>query len=84
VAETGVDAAEHLSDFTTTSDVLWMSALSIGLGAISAVLAKWLLALIARCTNIFFLQRVSTGRSAPDRDGLPVAPRRHEGCDSLR
>jgi len=53
------DAAERLGDFTTSPRVLWVTALAMGIGVISAYLAKALLMLIAFFTNVFFFQRLS-------------------------
>jgi H+/Cl- antiporter ClcA len=58
-------AAEALGDFTATPRVIWITLLAIGIGGISAVVAKALLALIAGATNLFYFQRFST---------LPVRP----------
>ena len=56
---------EALGDFTTSPHVIWLSALAVGLGVVSALLAKGLLALIALSTNLFFLQRWSTAPAVP-------------------
>jgi H+/Cl- antiporter ClcA len=58
-------AAEQLGDFTTTTRVLWLSLLATGIGVVSSLLAKGLLALIALCTNLFFFQRWSTAATSP-------------------
>ena len=59
------DASAELGDFTTTPHVLWISGLAVGLGLVSALLAKGLLALIALATNVFFFLRWSTAPAAP-------------------
>ena len=65
-----IDPAEGLGDFTTTPRVLWLGLLAVGIGIVSALLAKGLLALIALCTNIFFLQRLSTAAATAADSGL--------------
>jgi H+/Cl- antiporter ClcA len=59
------EASDALGDFTTTPHVLWISGLAIGLGLVSALLAKGLLALIALATNVFFFLRWSTAPAVP-------------------
>lgn len=54
-----------LGDFTATPRMLLVSALAVAIGAMGAVLAKALLALIALCTNLFYLQRISVAPVAP-------------------
>ncbi len=65
-----VDHADRLGDFTTTPRVLWLGLLAAGIGVVGAVLAKALLALIALCTNAFFLQRLSWAPASPGDTGL--------------
>jgi CIC family chloride channel protein len=60
-----VPGHDELGDFTTTSRVLWLALLAIGLGLVSTLLAKGLLALIALCTNLFFFQRFSAAPVSP-------------------
>jgi CIC family chloride channel protein len=48
---------ERLGDFTTTPRVLLVSAIALGIGALSAFVALALLRLIGLFTNIFFFQR---------------------------
>jgi CIC family chloride channel protein len=50
-----------LRDFRTNSRMLVLVALAIPVGAISAVVAKALLWLIAELTNIVFFQRFVRG-----------------------
>lgn len=59
------DTAEQLGDFTTTARVIPISLAAIGLGIVSAWLAKGLLALIALCTNAFYYLRFSTVPASP-------------------
>ena len=54
----------ELSDFSTTRRVLFMSALAVVLGIVATYVASALLSLISLFTNIFFFQRLSTGRTA--------------------
>jgi len=58
-------AAEQLGDFTTTTRVLWLALLAAGIGIVSSLLAKGLLALIALCTNLFFFHRWSAAPVSP-------------------
>jgi len=48
-----------------TRRVLWLALLAVGLGVVSTLLAKGLLALIAVCTNLFFFLRFSTAPVSP-------------------
>jgi H+/Cl- antiporter ClcA/CBS domain-containing protein len=57
--------ARHLGDFDLQRDVLKMCALAIPLGAVSAVVAWLLLALIGLFTNLFFAGRLSTALVSP-------------------
>jgi CIC family chloride channel protein len=59
------DVAETLGDFTATPRLLWIAALAIVIGVISAFVAKALLALIAIFTNLFFYQRFSMATVSP-------------------
>ena len=56
---------DHLGDFTATPRLLSISALAIVIGLCAAVVASWLLQLIAFCTNLFFFQRLSTAPVSP-------------------
>jgi chloride channel protein, CIC family len=59
------DEAGELGDFTTTARVLLISLIAIGIGLVSAYVAKALLALIGLCTNIFFYGRFDTSLISP-------------------
>src|SRR5437867_3649937 len=61
----GKPISNELGDFTTTPRLLRISALALGVGAISAFVALGLLKLIALFTNIFFHQRISTDAVQP-------------------
>ncbi|MFB3917794.1 MAG: chloride channel protein [Terriglobales bacterium] len=63
-------AAEELGDFTTTWEVLPISALGIVIGILSAFVALVLLRLIGFFTNIFFYQRLSTTFASPANNNL--------------
>jgi len=54
-----------LGDFTTTPRTILISLIAIGIGAVSAYVAKWLLALIGLFTNLFFFQRWDTTLVSP-------------------
>ena len=54
-----------LGDFTTTPRMIAISLVAIGIGAVSAYVAKGLLALIGLFTNLFFFQRWDTTLVAP-------------------
>jgi chloride channel protein, CIC family len=58
-------ASDRLGDFTTTRRVLWLSALAIVLGIISAFVALALLRLISLFTNLFYFQRLDTALISP-------------------
>jgi H+/Cl- antiporter ClcA/CBS domain-containing protein len=57
--ESNNDTADSLADFRTDSRMLVLSLLAVPVGALSAVVAKALLCLIALITNIAFLHRFS-------------------------
>ena len=59
-----------LSDFRTDKRMLLLSALAVPVGAISALVAKVLLWLIALITNIAFFHRISTQPSLPQDHAL--------------
>jgi CIC family chloride channel protein len=59
------DNAEKLGDFTTTSRVIPISLLAIGIGLISAFVAWLLLRLIGFFTNVFYYGRASTTLVSP-------------------
>jgi H+/Cl- antiporter ClcA/CBS domain-containing protein len=56
---------DHLGDFTTTTRVLPIGALAVGIGVFAAYVAALLLKLIGLCTNLFFFQRVDTTLVSP-------------------
>lgn len=60
-----VSGLEALGDFTTTSRVIGISMLAIGIGIVSAYVAFILLRLIGLFTNLFFFQRWSTTLVSP-------------------
>ncbi len=64
------EAAERLSDFRADKRVLLLSALAVPVGAISAVVAKALLWLIALITNLSFFHRWSAAAALPERSHL--------------
>ena len=55
----------RLGDFTTTARVIYLSALAIGIGIVSAYVALVLLRLIGLFTNLFFFQRWSFALVSP-------------------
>jgi H+/Cl- antiporter ClcA/predicted transcriptional regulator len=57
--------SDELGDFTTSRRVIRITALAVGIGAISAGIAWLLLRLIAFFTNLFFFQRFSTETVSP-------------------
>ncbi len=63
---------EELGDFTTTPRVLWISALAVGIGALSAGIALALLRLIGLFTNLFFFGRWSTALVSPAGNRLGI------------
>ena len=60
-----VEPLDHLGDFTTTTRVLPIAALAVGIGFAAAFVAAGLLNLIGLFTNIFFYQRISTALVSP-------------------
>src|SRR5690348_3903724 len=67
-----VSGMEALGDFTTTSRVIGISALAIGIGVVSAYVALALLRLIGLFTNLFFFQRWSSALVSPASNQLGV------------
>jgi len=63
---------QKLGDFTTTTRMLWISALAIAIGLISAYVAFALLKLIGLFTNLFFYQRWGTALVSPAGNHLGV------------
>src|SRR5215472_11962417 len=64
-ADQSADRAKHLGDFTTTWEVVPITALATGIGIFSAFVALALLRLIGLFTNLFFFQRFSTALVSP-------------------
>jgi H+/Cl- antiporter ClcA len=62
--------AEKLGDFTITPRVMWISALAVTIGFVSAFIALALLKLIALFTNLFFFQRLSGAPASPATNHL--------------
>jgi CIC family chloride channel protein len=71
---TGPNIAGHeeLGDFTTSSRVLPISGLAIGIGAVCAFVALALLRLIGLFTNLFYYGRWSTAMVSPAGNHLGV------------
>jgi CIC family chloride channel protein len=63
---------EELGDFTTTSRVLPISALAMGIGALCALVALVLLRLIGLFTNLFYFGRWSTALVSPAGNHLGI------------
>jgi chloride channel protein, CIC family len=61
---------EALGDFTTTSRVIGISVLAIGIGVVSAYVALALLRLIGLFTNLFFYQRWGSALVSPAANHL--------------
>ena len=61
---------EALGDFTTTSRVIGISFLAIGIGVVSAYVALALLRLIGLFTNLFFYQRWGSSLVSPAANHL--------------
>ena len=59
------DRAMELGDFTTTARVIFITAVAIGLGVVSAGVAWFLLKLIGFFTNLFFFGRISVSMADP-------------------
>lgn len=64
------EPAEDLGDFTATPRLLWVTSLAIGIGVISAFVARLLLALIAFFTNLFYFHRWSLEAASPAHNTL--------------
>ncbi len=58
-------ASPRLGDFTATPRMITIGTLAIGIGIVSAWVAKLLLLLIAFFTNLFFFQRISVAAVSP-------------------
>ncbi|MGE5361320.1 MAG: chloride channel protein [Bacteroidales bacterium] len=63
--ERATSAVRELGDFTTTPRVVWITALALVIGALSAVVALALLRLIGLFTNLFFFGRFGTALVSP-------------------
>src|ERR1041385_2018906 len=61
---------DRLSDFRTDKRVLLLAALALPIGAMSALLAKVLLWLIAFITNLAYFHRISAGPATPQEHHL--------------
>lgn len=70
MASKSTNQAEKLGDFTMTPRVLWISALAVFIGFVSAYVALALLKLIAFFTNLFFFQRWSDAVVSPAANRL--------------
>jgi chloride channel protein, CIC family len=68
-----LDADAELGDFTTTARVVPISLLAVFIGALGALLASALLALINFFTQLFFFQRVSLAPISPAEHTLGPA-----------
>src|SRR5262245_64811800 len=60
-----IDPDSRLGDFTTGFRVLLIALIAIGIGIVSAYVAKALLALIGLFTNLFFYGRFDTTMASP-------------------
>lgn len=65
-------AWEVLGDFTTTTRLLPISALAVGIGLVAAVVALGLLRLIGLFTNLFYFGRWSTALVSPVDNHLGI------------
>ncbi len=66
------EASGNLGDFTANWRIVPMSAMAIGIGALSAYVALVLLRLIGLFTNLFFFQRWDTALVSPAGNQLGV------------
>ena len=57
--------SRRLGDFTATPRMMAIGLLAVGIGVVSAYVARGLLLLINFFTNLFFFQRVSTALASP-------------------
>src|SRR3954469_9091323 len=64
---------DELGDFTAGARVILIAAIAIGIGVVSAYVAKALLALIGLCTNVFFYGRLDTALVSPAGHHLGAA-----------
>ena len=70
VAEHQPAPADELADFSTNGRVLLLSALSLAVGAVSALIAAILIWLIAAITNFAFYHRLSAATIVPQGNHL--------------
>lgn len=61
---------DHLADFTTDVRVLYLSAMALAIGVISALVAWILVWLIGAITNLAYYQRLSTSFVSPANNQL--------------
>jgi CIC family chloride channel protein len=64
--------AEELGDFTTSTRVLPISLIAVGIGVVATFVAWFLLKLIGLFTNIFYYQRWDTAFSSPANNHLGI------------
>jgi CIC family chloride channel protein len=64
------DAADRLGDFIASPRMIFIAAIAIGVGALSAFVALILLRLIGLFTNLFFFQRWGTALVSPAGNSL--------------
>jgi H+/Cl- antiporter ClcA len=64
--------AEELGDFTTSSRVLPISLIAVGIGVVATFVAWLLLRLIGLFTNIFYYQHWDTAFSSPANNHLGI------------
>jgi len=64
------DREDRLADFTRDKRILLLSLMAVVIGAISAVVAKALVWLIAVFTNLTFYQRLSSDFISPTNHHL--------------
>jgi hypothetical protein len=64
------ETARELGDFTTSPQVITISALAVGIGIVSAFVALALLRLIGFFTNLFFYQRIGSALVSPANNSL--------------
>ncbi len=60
----------HRGDFTAGVRLLWISTIAVGIGAVCAFVAKFLLWLIAFFTNLFYYQQISLEMRSPAENTL--------------
>ncbi len=65
-----IETTDHLADFRTDKRMLLLSVLAVPIGAFGAVLAKFLLWLIAIITNLSFFLRFSSAPVTPQETHL--------------